>query len=78
MQSVYSFFKSQNTDLAKEEKILQQSSKDFYQLYLVMIVLLVELQECAEKLFETSKKHMFLMINPNKSKSSVKIRSSNN
>ncbi len=56
MQSVYSFFKSQNTDLAKEEKILQQSSKDFYQLYLVMIALLVELQECAEKLFETSKK----------------------
>ena len=56
MQSVYSFFKSQNNDVVIEEKILSQSSNDFIKLYLVMIALLVELQECAEKLFEKSKK----------------------
>lgn len=54
MQSVYSFFKSDNDDLQREEKILSKSSSDFNELYLVMISLLVELQECAQKLFEKS------------------------
>lgn len=54
MQSVYSFFKSQSDDVVKEEKVLSKSSADFSQLYLVMISLLVELQECAQKLFEKS------------------------
>ncbi len=56
MQSLYAFFKSHKDDLKPEETLLQKSSADFYNLYLVLFQLFVALQHCANDLLEKGKR----------------------
>ena len=49
MQSLYAFIQSQNTDLKKEEKFLNYSMENMYNLYIVLLNLLVAIQIKAEE-----------------------------
>ena len=56
MQSVYAMTQSHNDDLVKEEKFLKFSIKKMFDLYVLMLQLLVEVQKLAEQKMEISKK----------------------
>ncbi|CAL2085022.1 transcription antitermination factor NusB [Tenacibaculum sp. 190524A02b] len=68
MQSVYSMQKSSNTDLIKEEKFLKFSIQKMFDLYVLNLQLLVEIQKLARKKIELSKKKILATkedLNPN-------------
>ncbi|HBS11154.1 MAG TPA: transcription antitermination factor NusB [Flavobacteriaceae bacterium] len=56
MQSIYAMQQSSNDDLAKEEKFLNYSISKIYDLYVLMLSLLVEVKDLADKHQEISKK----------------------
>lgn len=56
MQSLYSMIKSHNDDIIKEEKFIKFSIKKMYDLYVLLLQLLVEVQKLAEQRQEISKK----------------------
>ena len=56
MQSVYAMQQSQSDDIAKEEKFLRHSIQKMYDLYVLNIQLLVEVQKLAVKKLQLSKK----------------------
>lgn len=56
MQSVYAMLQSHNDDLVKEEKFLKHSILKMYDLYVLNLQLLVELQKLASKKIALSKK----------------------
>ncbi len=56
MQSVYAMLKSHNDDLVKEEKFLKFSIQKMFDLYVLNLQLLVEVQKLASKKMEISKK----------------------
>lgn len=69
MQIVYSFNKSESVDLKIPQKLLIQSMEDMYNLYLLLISLLIEVHERAESYLDKSKlKHLATQQekNPNK------------
>lgn len=68
MQSVYAMQQSNNTDLIKEEKFLKFSIQKMYDLYVLNLQLLVEVQKLASKKIELSKKKILATkedLNPN-------------
>lgn len=68
MQSVYAMQQSNNTDLVKEEKFLKFSIQKMYDLYVLNLQLLVEVQQLASKKIELSKKKILATkedLNPN-------------
>jgi N utilization substance protein B len=56
MQSVYAMIKSKNEDIVKEEKFVKHSIKKMFDLYVLLLQLLVEVQKLAEQKQEISKK----------------------
>lgn len=56
MQSVYAMTQSHNDDIVKEEKFLKYSIKKMFDLYVLMLQLLVEVQKHAAQKIEISKK----------------------
>lgn len=56
MQSVYAMTQSHNDDIVKEEKFLKYSIKKMFDLYVLSLQLLVEVQKHAEQKIEISKK----------------------
>jgi len=69
MQSIYAMMQSTSDDLVKEEKFLNYSIFKIYDLYVLMLSLLVEVKDLAEKHQEiTKKKHLATKSdkNPNK------------
>ena len=69
MQIVYSFNKSESVDLKIPQNLLIQSMEDMYNLYLLLISLLIEVHERAESYLDKSKhKHLATLQekNPNK------------
>ena len=56
MQSLYSMIKSNNDDIVKEEKFMKFSIKKMYDLYVLLLQLMVEVQQLAEQRLEISKK----------------------
>jgi len=56
MQSVYAMLQSHNDDIIREEKFLKHSILKLYELYVLNIQLLVEVQKLAAKKMELSKK----------------------
>ena len=56
MQSVYAMLQSHNDDIVREEKFLKHSILKLYELYVLNIQLLVEVQKLATKKMELSKK----------------------
>ncbi|MBL4604764.1 MAG: transcription antitermination factor NusB [Flavobacteriaceae bacterium] len=56
MQSVYAMIKSHNDDVVKEEKFVKHSIKKMFDLYALLLHLLVEVQKLAEEKLEISKK----------------------
>lgn len=56
MQSIYSVLKSQNDDIVQEEKFLKVSIKKMYDLYVLLLQLIVEVQKLAEQKQAISKK----------------------
>ncbi|MFY0604047.1 MAG: transcription antitermination factor NusB [Flavobacteriaceae bacterium] len=56
MQSLYAMMHSENTDLVKEEKFLRHSIKKMFDLYVLSLQLLVEVQLLAKHKLEISKK----------------------
>ena len=56
MQSTYALFKSKNTDLSKEEEFLNMSVSKVYDLYMLLLSLLVAVREMAETHQEIAKK----------------------
>ena len=69
MQIVYSFNKSESVDLKIPQNLLIQSMEDMYNLYLLLISLLIEVHERAESYLDKSKlKHLATQQekNPNK------------
>jgi len=56
MQSVYAMTQSHNDDIVKEEKFLKYSIKKMFDLYVLLLQLLVEVQKHAEQKIEISKK----------------------
>ncbi len=68
MQSVYAMQKSHSDDLVKEEKFLKHSIQKMYDLYVLNLQLLVEVQKLARKRIELSKKKILATkeeLNPN-------------
>ncbi|MCH2032075.1 MAG: transcription antitermination factor NusB [Tenacibaculum sp.] len=68
MQSVYAMHQSNTTDLVKEEKFLKYSIQKMYDLYVLNLQLLVEVQKLASKKIELSKKKILATkedLNPN-------------
>ena len=55
MQELYACTLTQNDDLSTAEKHLTQSSLGFYQLYLTLLSLLVEIQSCGRELHDKNK-----------------------
>jgi len=69
MQSVYAMIKSKSDDLTKEEKFLKFSMAKVYDLYVLMLSLLLEVRNLAEQHLEIAKKkHLATSddINPNR------------
>lgn len=59
MQSIYAFKQSKSDQLTQEEKFLKKSMEDMYDLFLLNLQLLVEIQNKAEKYLElVQKKHL--------------------
>lgn len=59
MQSIYALKQSKSEHLTQEEKFLKKSMEDMYDLFLLNLQLLVEIQNKAEKYLELSqKKHL--------------------
>lgn len=56
MQSVYAMTQSHNDDIVNEEKFLKYSIKKMFDLYVLLLQLLVEVQNHAEQKLEISKK----------------------
>ena len=56
MQSIYSVLKSHSDDIVQEEKFLKISIKKMYDLYVLLLQLLVEVQKLAEQKQAISKK----------------------
>lgn len=56
MQSVYAMIKSQDDDIVKEEKFIKFSIKKMFDLFVLLLKLLVEVQKLADKKLEISKK----------------------
>lgn len=56
MQSVYAMLHSENSDLKKEEKFLKYSIKRMFDLYVLSLQLLIEVQKLAAEKLEISKK----------------------
>jgi N utilization substance protein B len=56
MQSVYAILQSKNDDIIKEEKFLKHSILKMYDLYVLNLLLLVEVQKLAAKRIALSKK----------------------
>mgnify|MGYP003669361975 FL=1 len=56
MQSVYAMIQSHNDDIVKEEKFVKHSIKKMFDLYVLLLQLLVEVQKLAEQKQEISKK----------------------
>ena len=56
MQSVYAMIKSHDDDIVKEEKFIKFSIKRMFDLYVLLLQLLVEVQKLAEQKQEISKK----------------------
>ncbi len=56
MQSIYATVQSKSEDLIKEEKFLKFSLSKIYDLYVLMLSLLVEVRDLAEEHQEISKK----------------------
>ena len=56
MQSVYAMIKSYDDDVLREEKFIKYSIKRMFDLYVLLIDLLVEVQKLAEEKQEISKK----------------------
>lgn len=70
MQSIYAMLQSKNTDIDKEDKFLSFSIANMYNLYLILISLLIEIREKAEERLTLSKKKYLATreeINPNTS-----------
>ena len=68
MQSVYAMLQSQSDDIVKEEKFLKHSIEKMYDLYVLNLQLLVEVQKLAHKRTELSKKKILATkeeLNPN-------------
>ncbi|TDQ27939.1 transcription antitermination factor NusB [Tenacibaculum caenipelagi] len=68
MQSIYAMQQSHNDDLVKEEKFLKHSIQKMYDLYVLNLQLLVEVQKLARKRIELSKKKILATkeeLNPN-------------
>ncbi|CAM1360230.1 N utilization substance protein B homolog [Tenacibaculum sediminilitoris] len=68
MQSVYAMQQSHSDDLVKEEKFLKHSIQKMYDLYVLNLQLLVEMQKLAHKRIELSKKKILATkeeLNPN-------------
>ena len=68
MQSLYAYSQSQNNNLKAEEKFLLKSMDGMYDLYLLMLDLMVEVKDHAARILEKSKeKHLATEedINPN-------------
>jgi len=59
MQSVYAMIKSHDDDIVKEEKFIKFSIKKMFDLYVLLLKLLVEVQMLAEQKQEISKKKTF-------------------
>ncbi|MBL7892676.1 MAG: transcription antitermination factor NusB [Bacteroidia bacterium] len=55
MQALYAFFQSDNKDLRKGEKELLNSIEKIYDLYIYLLVLLIEIQEQAERIAADAK-----------------------
>jgi len=69
MQIIYAFKGNESDDLKKDERFLMQSMENMYDLYLLMLSLLIEVQKKAENHQEKSqKKHLATLEdkNPNK------------
>lgn len=69
MQSLYSFFQSDNTDMAKGEKSLFMSINRVYELYLYYLILPIELADIAEIQMEEARNKALPTeddINPNR------------
>ncbi len=59
MQSIYAFWKSGTADLTQTEKFIGNSSESMYDLYLLMLSLLVEVKKMAEdKLLKSKQKYL--------------------
>ena len=59
MQSLYAFKGSESDDLSKEKKFLLFSIDNMYNLYLLLISLVIEVQKRAEvSLYKKQKKHL--------------------
>ncbi|MCM4157678.1 transcription antitermination factor NusB [Gramella sp. AN32] len=59
MQSLYAFNQSQNDNLSVEEKFLQKSMREMYDLFLLQLSLIIEIKVHAENFLEISqKKHL--------------------
>ena len=56
MQSVYAMIKSYDDDVLKEEKFIKHSIKRMFDLYVLLLDLLVEVQKLAVEKQEISKK----------------------
>ena len=56
MQSVYAMIKSYDDDVLKEEKFIKYSIKRMFDLYVLLLDLIVEVQKLAEEKQEISKK----------------------
>ena len=56
MQSVYAMQQSHNDDIVKEEKFLKHSIQKMYDLYVLNLQLLVEVQKLAHKRSALAKK----------------------
>ena len=68
MQSVYAMQQSQSDDIVKEEKFLKNSIQKMYDLYVLNLQLLVEVQKLAHKRMQLSKKKILVTkddLNPN-------------
>lgn len=58
MQALYALHQSENPDLMKEEKFLNASTAQMYDLYLILIDLLVEIHAHAKDILERSQQKM--------------------
>ena len=56
MQSAYAMIQSHEDDIVKEEKFLKHSIKKMFDLYVLLLRILVEVQKHAEQKIEISKK----------------------
>src|SRR5690606_31263140 len=56
MQSLYAFHQSQNTNFQTEEKFLQKSMQEMYDLFLLQLKLIIEIRNYSERYLEKSQK----------------------